>query len=471
MPARSNGDVLYKRIGAYMITVRAVLVCLLSAFFMESSHGQDTLGPTRGTLITAMGNKQGIVVMTDSRASVPDATGHFIPDPRHPLQKLIKYDKQMVCAAAGLWRMPARKKSEPQKKILPGLDIQALGIVQTYRDLILASGVHQSMSETLAGLSAAIRGRFDIQADLNDYLGHSSEEITNIYRLQLILAGIDTDGEPKIGRIEIGVSRERRFDGQLHWTAHEIGPRDEEGLPRDCRGLTTVKDELVICSAGIDGIEKKMRAHPAQFTQASIMQDFISARDGDHGASLSLEYLKKLGHLFKVETGYADEKVGGTDQIAAIRKDSDVEVDLPGNLDRIKNQAPFTVWICKPGPGVYIKGMAAGVGIVSDIPIIFESCTFITMDLILDGNVYMHCTFRDSQLSYWGGDNTLFEDDNTVEGNSFLRGGPSSCRHPDVMEQLAKRFDFEHGGTAYNGPGGKLQACPSFAPPATPSTH
>jgi hypothetical protein len=453
-----------------MITVRAVLVCLLFAFLMDSSHGQDTLAPTRGTLITAMGNKQGIVVMTDSRASVLDANGRFVPAPDHPLQKLIKYNKQMVCAAAGLWLEPARKKSELQKNILPRLDIQALGIVQTYRDEVLAKDMHQSMSDTLVGLSAAIRGRFGIQADLNDYLGHSSEEIADIYRLQLILAGIDTDGEPKIGRVEIGIRRERGFDGQPHWTAHEIGPQDEKGLPPNCSGLTAVKDELVICSAGIDGIEKKMRAHPEQFTQASIMRDFISARDRDHGASLSLDYFKKLGHLFKLETVYSgEERVGDTDQIATIRRESDLELDIPKGLQPIKNQAPFNVWICKPG--TYIRGMAAGVGIVSDVPIIFESCTFITMDLILDGNVYMHCTFRDSKLSYWGSDSTLFEDDNTVEGNSFLRRGPTSCRHPEVAEKLAKRFDFEHGGTAYNGPGSKLEACPSLKPPAIPSPN
>jgi len=454
-----------------MVMVRTVLVCLFSPFFVGSSHGQDTLGPTRGTLITVMGNKQGIVVMTDSRASVADANGRFIPAPQHPLQKLIKYDKQIVCAAAGLWRMPARKKSEPQNNILPGLDIQALGIVQTYRDALMEKGIHQSMSETLAGLSAAIRGRFDIQADLNDYLGHSSEEIVNIYRLQLILAGIDTDGEPKIGRIEIGVSRERGFDGQLHWTAHEIEPQDEKGLPPDCRGLTTVEDELVICSAGIDRIEKEMRARPEKFTQASIMRDFISARDRDHGASLSLDYFKKLGHLFKLETVYSgDERVGDTDQIATIRRKGELELDIPQNLQPIKNQTPFTVWICKPGAS--IRGMAAGVGIVSDIPVIFESCTFLNMQMSLDGNIYMHCTFRDSELIYWGGDNTLFEDDNTVEGNSFLRRGQISCRHPEVTEELAKRFDVQHGGTAYNGPGMKAsQACPPPASAVTPSTH
>ena len=450
-----------------MVTHRALLTCLILAACWEPSHAQDAPRPTRGTLITAMGNKQGIVVMTDSRASRGDGEGHFVADPEHPIQKLIKYNEHLVCAAAGLWLEPARKQSAPQENILPKLDIQALGIVQTYRDAVRSRGANQSMSDTLAGLSAAIRSRFDIQADLNAYLGHSAEEIANIYRLQLILAGIDTDGEPKIGRIEIGVSRERWDDGQLHWTAREILPRKQEGLPADCHGLMPVKDELVVCSAGIDGKEKYMLAHPEKFTQASIMRDYIAACDRDHGASLSLEYLKKLGHLFKFETGYFDDRVGGNDQIATIRKDTDVDLEMPRNLVPITNQAPFTVWICRPG--ATITGMGGGV-IGSNIPVIFESCTFVTMQVFLDGNVFMHCIFRDSELVYRGGDNTLFEDDNRIEGNkSVLHSSPNSCRHPDIMERLAPQFDFEHGGTAWHGT--KSQACRSSHLPTTLSTH
>jgi hypothetical protein len=75
------------------------------------------------------------------------------------------------------------------------------------------------------------------------------------------------------------------------------------------------------------------------------------------------------------------------------------------------------------------------------------------------GNVYIHCAFRDSVLWYGGGDNTLFDDDNLVEGESYLRRSQNSCRHPEVVEQLTKRFDFEHGG--WKGVEDRPPACPS----------
>ena len=119
-----------------MATLRTVLFCILFVFMVLQCHGQLSPVPTRGTLVTALANRQGIVVMTDSRASIRDESGHFRPDPDHPIQKLLQYDEHIVCAIAGLWFDAVRKPNQPNKDILPRLDTQVLGLVLSYRDAV-----------------------------------------------------------------------------------------------------------------------------------------------------------------------------------------------------------------------------------------------------------------------------------------------------------------------------------------------
>jgi hypothetical protein len=320
------------------------------------------------------------------------------------------------------------------------------------------SGKQQTMSETLEGLSGVIRGRFNVQAELDAYVGNKAEDIANKYRLELILAGTDTDGEQKIGRMDVTVDRERWPDRQLHWTAHES--------PSPCK-LTTIKEALFICSAGIEDREEDMRQNPERYTRFALIRDYIAAQKRDRGASLSLTYMKELGHLFKTQTTIYDQGVGGDDQIATMPKGATVQLEGITGFPPFREPQPIFSWLCAPGAVITGSGE-----IVSDYPIVFQSCTFSGFNVYLDGNIFIRCTFRDSTLYYLGGNNTLFEDDNRVEGASSLQRSVNSCKHPDVVEQLVKRFDFEHGGNAFEGPGQRLQACPPPTPPVSaPPSH
>jgi hypothetical protein len=430
-----------------MSASRFVLLVLSLTLTVLPSRGQETPAPARGTLITAMGNKQGVVVMTDSRVSFLDEHRHYRPDPDHPIQKLVQYDDRTVCAIAGLWANAVRKPSAPRDDILPRVDTFFLGLVQSYRNGVRRAGKQQTMAETLGGLSAVIRGRFNVQADLDAYVGNNAEDIADKYRLELILAGTDTDGQQKIGRMDITVKRERWPDGQLHWTAHET--------PSPCK-LTTIKNALFICSAGIDTTEISMRNNPERYTRFPLIRTYISAERKDHGASLSLAYLQQLGNLFKVQTSSEDQGVGGNDQIATMPKKGAIQLEGISGFPPFKEPVPITAWLC--GPEAVITGTGEIIG--GPVAIVFEYCTFSKFRVYLDGNIFVHCTFRDSTLFYFGGDNTLFEDDNRIEGASFLEGSPDSCKRPDIMEKLANRFDFPHGGNALEGPGHRLPACP-----------
>jgi len=151
-----------------------------------------------------MGNKAGIVAMTDSRVTYVDPQGRETPDLIHPIQKLMKYDEQVVCAVAGALDIPPGMFGKPEDELLKKLDTQVLGLVQFYGDAVRRSGKPQSMTDTLDGLSAVIRNEFQILSDINSSLKPAFDFG---YHVELFLAGRDLDGKLKIGRRDTAVRR------------------------------------------------------------------------------------------------------------------------------------------------------------------------------------------------------------------------------------------------------------------------
>ncbi len=382
-----------------------------------------------------MGNKQGIVVVADSMGTTVDSSGHSRQLPI-PFQKLMGYDERTVCATAGLLTSVSRKSSEPDREILPQLNLQVLGIVQSYRDAVKRSGKPQSMRDVLEGLSGALRFRFTTLADLDANLGHGATETISKYQLRLRLAGFDLDGEPQIGSLDLTVTPQPGpwFDGLMHWTAQELE------RPK----IESIHDALLIRSAGIDKIEKGMLAHPGRFTASPIMQNYIKAIQRDQGASLSTAYMKKLGHLFKLQTEKSVREVGGAEQVATIVKGRNPELEGLDAFLPITNPVHFTKWHCSPGAAIVGFG---GDIVTGTTPVIFQSCIFERLRIELANNIFLHCTFRNVELIYNGGD-VLFDDDNIIEGNSRIALLPNSKRYPEIANRLASKFDFLHGGYA-----------------------
>jgi len=428
-----------------------ILIIVVLVLGVLPSCGHELRGPTHGTLITVLGNKQGIVVVADSMRSYVDNAGRVQQMPTFPAQKLMLYDKSTVCATAGILTYGAVNKKKPisDRQILPQLNLQILGIVQAYRDAVRQSGQPQPMIETLRGLSGALRGRFTILANLDDYFGHGASEIVLDYYLQLRLVGFDLDGEPKIGSLNLLVVREQWPDGRVHWTAKENEPPDTE----------TVHDVLIVRSAGIDAVEKEMLSHPNRFANATLMQDYIKAQAKDGAASVSIEFMKKLGHLFKLQTGYEEASVGGADQIAVITRGKDVELEGLDSFQPIRNPVAFVKFLCSSTPLVMGDTIATG-----DSPIaIFQSCTFIGGQFVMGSSLFLHCTFNNVQMIYDGGD-VLLEEDNTISNGSRLRLSPGWRRRPDLAAKLMTRFDFMHGGTGRPHPDDLSQPGPTVQP-------
>lgn len=229
---------------------------VLSVFILAryGTSAQEYPHVTRGTLVTAMGNKQGIVLMTDSMVTYTDASGRSRQAPNEPRQKLMRYNDKWVCATAGLLSVPKPNLSpRGPDAISPQFQLQVLGLIKFYADAMSTKDSSQSMADALSALSALLRQHFSIHADMDAALGKPEEQNANDYCLELFLAGFDIDGQPKIGRLDISVRSELWLDGKAHWVAIE--------KENDCK-LRTIKSELTVCQGGMDTIEKDMLANP-----------------------------------------------------------------------------------------------------------------------------------------------------------------------------------------------------------------
>jgi hypothetical protein len=362
----------------------------LAMLSVPLAGGQDKEKIAHGTLITAMGNKAGIVVMTDSRVTYTDAQGHLTPDPAHPVQKLMRYDDRTVCATAGTLTIPPSMFRKTGDSILQKLDTQVPGLIQFYRDAIKKKGRPQSMSDTIEGLSGVIRNDFQILSDVNSSVDPSFDYD---YHLELFLAGFDLDDKPKIGRIDILVKREFWPDGRQHMVAIEA--------PNDCK-LRVIGDELNICSGGLDAVETAMRKHPEHYAKSPVIREFAETEKKDRGASFSIEQMKRLAHAFKHAT--VDARVGGPDQMAVITKEN-LELKAPNDLPSITAPRPFVVASCPPGYEIVLSTPL----LEAPTPVLFQHCDFVSdsEEHYLDGHIYLKCKFRNAMLVYLGGD-TIF---------------------------------------------------------------
>jgi 20S proteasome alpha/beta subunit len=164
---------------------------LLSLIIVAEENPMDN-GVVHGTINIALGNKNGLVVLTDSMLTAIDTAGtHQLPNPG---QKLFKLDDRTVCAVAGFISAPAASA----RFSMSDLNTNTSAIIREYVRQS-APQSRQSIAEKLRTLTALFRLHLAMIANVRSAAGGPTP--INAYRFQLIVAGYDIDDKPKIGRI------------------------------------------------------------------------------------------------------------------------------------------------------------------------------------------------------------------------------------------------------------------------------
>jgi 20S proteasome alpha/beta subunit len=388
----------------------ASAVCALLFVFLTTLQGQNPKDDSvvRGTINVALGNENGLVVLTDSMASVGG-----VPRPDMPSQKLFKLDDRTVCAIAGFASAPAISAHavSPQAS-LPDLNTSTSAIIHEY---VRQSAMQppQSITERLRTLAFLMSRHLSTIANVRDALGNPTP--LDSYRFQLIVAGYDTDDNPKIGKITLRMSNDR---GNLTSEIEEAA-------------ILNIEKKLVVQLNGMPDVAQEILVHPESKPEDTAINQYAASFAENGGSTLTVDQMVELAKRLAYFTSKVHPQVGGPNQIAVFQRQRSVKIEQQKFPDPPKPLANFSLVVNS-------HFSYSGIAIAKGVSAIFVRCSWIGMQRELDGNYFIGNDFSNSALMYDGGVVNL-GDTNRVT-NSVLIIGPHASPGDGTARRLMKAF-------------------------------
>jgi hypothetical protein len=405
-------------------TLHVVLaLCLLS----RTLFADDATSPVlTGTVNIVLANANGIVVLTDSNQTgrLPDGTLFTSP---LPARKLFRIDDRTVCTIAGFGSRP-----------FPGYQVHgyefigsAGGVLERYSaDLRSLGGVH-TFHEKLTTL----RFQFDMLLFNLGNLQHLGPGQVEDYGFTLILAGYDSDGTAKIGKLVFTPSLSA--NGTFYPV---IKPAIEENVGR----------ELMHETAGIGGAAvENILEYPGQLAGEPEIGTYATSLAKDHGSSLTITQMESLARSLAHHAASVNPYVslgnfrfrevllvGGPDQIAIMEKGVTQRVEQPDvSSSNGMLEMPFSFIERSRFEGDSIPPNA------STIELFLKNIFRGPMEVTLDAAYYFDNDFGNVTLYYDGGV-ILFDSSNRVT-DCVLHLGPHADRQSAVVQELITRFPWK----------------------------
>ncbi len=367
-----------------------------------------------GTINIVLANRNGMVVLTDSMATSGD---NQLPNPS---QKLFKLDDKTVCAIAGFLSGPA-----PAEDVLT----ETAAIIRGFSRQLATEQV-RSIEAKLRDLAFIFEVRLTSLADLRQASGDTDR--VKDYALDLTIAGYDTDGLPKIGKLSLRASLVNgRFDSSTQTLDMKI-----------------VRDELEHQTAGIPALAEELIAHPDLQPENPALIAYAASMRNDRGNSLSISQMTDVAKDLALQTHNADPRVGGPNQIAILSEGRVLSVeqpDFPDNASRVK------------GFGLLKHvGFSGEDAFHREGEVVCVECKFEKMHFALDESYMVASSFNDLVLTYDGGP-MYFDKSNSVKDCVLVLGPhahiPSLKVHDLVVDfpwARVVRNSSGYGGSSTN---------------------
>jgi|GEM_PF-2081857 hypothetical protein len=392
--------------------MRLCITTALSALFLLSPSAVARQNPTddsvvHGTINVALGNRNGLVVLTDSMIT---AGGHQLPNPG---QKLFKLDDHTVCSFAGFSSAAAiSAPGSSPKAAVPDLNTSASAIIHQYVRQS-AGQSQQSIAERLRAISFLMGRHLSAIANVRDALGNPTP--IDGYRFQLIVAGYDVDEKPKIGRITLRMKDDRgSFVSEVEEAA-----------------ITIVEDKIVWQLNGMPDVAIQLLQHPESKSRDAALAQYAASLKADGGKSLSIEQMVALAKSLAYYTSQAHPEVGGVNQVAILQKSQSVSIEQPAFPEPPRPLVGFSL---------VVNSEFSYAGVAFAPPAVFVRCSWTGMERDLDGNFYIGNKFTKSHLLYDGGAVNLGETNEVVD--SVLLLGPHVKLGDETARRLAKEFSW-----------------------------
>jgi proteasome subunit B (beta)-like protein len=372
-----------------------------------------------GTVNIAFGNKNGIVVLTDSMLT---RDGRQLDSPG---QKLFRLDDQTVCAIAGFVQAPA---------VFPDLSTQTASVIREYVT-ISERLPPQSLADRLRNLMSIFQGYLNLIS--NTRLASAQPTPLENYELAIIVAGYDLHGKPKIGKVRL----------TLRWFLDTLKATVKEST------VENVSENLTWKLNGMPDVAERYLQHPELVRDDPDLNTYKDSMHLDGGSSLTTEQMVALAKRLAYYTALEHPEVGGNNQIARLTAPHSLKIEpvhfddpplpivnyhleLQGHF--VNNAGEITAMWPRGKHGIFIRCSFSGTKQSQE----------------LDGNYYIGSQFRDTVLAYDGG-KVGFDNTNRVT-NSVLVVGPLIRPDDATVRRLAQEFtwlrivrDFSSGPVSF----------------------
>ena len=386
--------------------MRFLAICVL-ILVVSSSYSQNKAPQsTHGTINVLLGNKNGLVVVTDSRLS-------YDSRPLGEGQKLFVLDDHTVCSIAGFYSQsgPDLRGTYPLWTEVPGLIGEYLAKSKALR--ARSKGTSDLISEKLDRLSNIYTFALEIVTNLIsvDFPAFVPDEAV------LTVAGY----EGKDLRIE-GITLMPKKIGQ-RWR-YVVSDRVEENvgtaLVHRFTGLTATADEIFRHLA------------TQRHSDSSILTYFAEQMAKNGGEDLSIEDMRQIANLLEIRTSAKNPNtVGGTRQTAILKDGLVASSEL-----LVRAAAPSAALRVWQLPGARASFNRDGGVIVPNgyLAAIVWDGYFEGEPQRLDGIAFVNTQIRNSTLIYDGVGPAIFDKSNKVSDSTLVLGTGVTLDDPFVKK-------------------------------------
>ena len=379
----------YRFLGAVS---KVVLPLYLAAGSAVSVQGQTKT--SQGTVNIALANANGIVLLTDSVQSHKEADGwHHL----EPAQKLFQLDDKTVCSIAGF---ASETGWIPQK-----LNTEVTGIIAEVKDQLSKHPV-PDLDAKLHAIGFLVGFYIDLVADRREVIVGPGIP-SNVYEFEVIVAGYDADGKPKLEKLVLTPVVVRAADGHSYWSHNSSVEVATLGL-----GLANLL-------GGIKDVSLQVLNSPQEFETSPAIQKYARSIKKNGGKSLTLNDLTALAREMAAQTARRTPFVGGPDQIAILGEGRILGINQPPFQDPPRPMR-FALMV-----GLTVQG-AQNLVTGPSSKFLWIRSKFVGIRnprLRLDDQFFYGCEIRDSIVEY-AGSLTDFGPTNTVVNSMILPGYP-----------------------------------------------
>lgn len=396
---------------------RLLCAIALSLVMAGVLRPQEHVEISRGTVNIALGDANGMVLLTDSAESYREGNAWHHS---WPVQKLFRLDNKTVCSIAGF----GSEKGWPE----PKMDTYVSGIIANFEDELAKKPVDE-LDAKMSALTFLVGFYLDVIANRQEVISNPNTPVNpDNYKFELVVAGYDKDRILKFRKSVLSLSPAATADGKKQWR-HIISkqePVTEKGMAHLFGGIPYVSQEIL--------------DHPDKFPSSPAIARYARFKAAKNGRPLSLKELAALASEMATRTSQ-DRRfvgfVGGPDQIAILGDGKIQKLEQP-HLPEAPRPLTFGLMVdvkisralnILAGPGAHLLWIRSDfVGIRNPM-------------LRLDGQFFYGCEIRDSIVQYGGG-LTDFGPTNKIVDSMLLPSGGGPDSSSERFSQVANGFPW-----------------------------